>query len=208
MKKVFITIRDAREDDLESVIDLWEQLADHHELLSDQFERSPDSKKKWSKYLYERFSEISTKLVVAEEEGKIVAFMLCLLEPNYPIFKERKIGVISDVYVREERRRKGLAKKMLDVAVAWFKKNKVRTVRLNVAADNLEARAAWRMIGFEPLMIDKRLDLDRYPRNEPRKRPVRTVSHMPADRRISRGRLRTDPVPSSPCPALSGASSP
>ena len=175
MKKVFITIRDAREDDLDGVIDLWEQLADHHEMLSDQFALAPDSKRKWSKYLRERFEEISTKLIVAEEDGKIVAFMLCLLEPNYPILKERKIGVISDVYVRQERRRKGLAKKMLDVAVAWFKKNKVRTVRLNVAAENLEARAAWRLIGFEPLMIDKRLDLDDYPKNELRKRPVRTV---------------------------------
>jgi len=164
MKKVFITIRDAREDDLDGVSRLWGQLADHHEGLSDHFLLAPDSKKRWSKYLNEKFEEISTKLVVAEEDGEIVAFMLCMLEPNHPIFKERKIGVISDVYVKQQRRRKGLAKKMLDVAVAWFKKNKVRTVRLNVAAANLEARAAWHMLGFDPLMIDKRLNLDKYPR--------------------------------------------
>jgi len=113
--------------------------------------------------------------VVAEEDGRIVGFMLCLLEPNVPVYRERKIGVISDVYVKEERRRKGLAKKMFDFAAKWFEKNKVRTVRLNVAADNLEARAAWRMLGFEPFMIDTRLDLAGYPKKTAVRRPVRVV---------------------------------
>jgi len=134
-----------------------------------------DSKRKWSKYLREKFSEISTKLVVAEEDGEIVGFMLCLLEPNIPVYKEKKIGVVSDVYVKEQRRRKGLAKKMFDFAARWFRKNKVRTVRLNVAADNLEARAAWRMMGFESFMIDKRLDLTSYPKKTTHRRPVRVV---------------------------------
>ena len=113
--------------------------------------------------------------MVAEEDGQIVGFMLCLLEPNVPVYRERKIGVISDVYVKEERRRKGLAKKMFDFAAKWFKKNKVRTVRLKVAADNLEARAAWRMLGFEPFMIDQRLDLAGYPKKTAVRRPVRVV---------------------------------
>jgi ribosomal protein S18 acetylase RimI-like enzyme len=178
-----ITVRDAREDDLEDVDDLWEQLAKHHEGMSDSLLLATDSKKKWSRYLRERFSEISTKLIVAQEDGEIVAFMLCLLEPNVPVYRERQIGVISDVYVKEGLRRKGLARRMLDLAVVWFKKNKVRTVRLNVAAANLEARAAWRMIGFEPLMIDKRLDLARYPRPEASRRQIRVVQTRPKRRR-------------------------
>ncbi len=104
-----------------------------------------------------------------------MGFMLCMLEPNVPVYRDRKIGVISDVYVQEQRRRKGVAKKMLDSGVTWLRKNRVKTVRLNVAADNLEARAAWRMLGFEPFIIDKRLDLDEYPKRIPRRRPVRVV---------------------------------
>lgn len=147
-------------------------LAQHHEELSDQFALAWDGKRKWAKYLEQRFSEISTKLIVAEEEGEIVGFMLCLLSPNVPVFKDRKIGVISDVYVLEERRRKGVAKNMLTRAVKWFEKNKVRSVQLGVAHDNLEARAAWRRIGFEPYVIYKRLDLkklDEMARTAPRR---------------------------------------
>ena len=161
-------------------------LAEHHARLSDRFSLALDGKRRWSRYLREKFSEISTKLVVAEENGRIVGFMLCLLEPNTPVYKEKKIGVISDVYVKEERRRKGLAKKMFDFAVKWLKKNKVRTVRLNVAADNLEARAVWRMLGFEPFIIDKRLDLSDYPKRIVRSRPVRVVHTKTKKRRIWR----------------------
>jgi ribosomal protein S18 acetylase RimI-like enzyme len=184
INKIRITIREAREEDLGAVADLWVQLAKHHQVLSDQFSLAFDGKQKWSGYLRDRFAEISTKLIVAEEDEKIVGFMLCLLEPNVPVYKERKLGVISDVYVRQERRRKGVAEKMLDSAANWFKKNKVRTVRLNVAADNLVARAAWHMLGFEPFMIDKRLDLEGYLRREPRRKAVRVVHSKPKRKRL------------------------
>lgn len=102
--------------------------------------------------------------------------MLCLLSPNAPVFKERKIGVISDVYVLEERRRKGVTRKMLDVAIRWFRKNKVRSVQLGVAHYNLEARAVWRNLGFEPYMLYKRLDLDKLDRSPARMRVKRLVT--------------------------------
>ena len=180
---IIVTIRDATEDDLPAVVSLWGLLAKHHEDISDNFELAWDSKRKWGAYLERKFAEISTKLVVAEEEGKLVGFMLCMLSPNTPIFKERKIGVISDVYVLEELRRKGVANKMLDVALRWFKKNKVRSVQLAVAHDNLEARAVWRTLGFEPYMLYKRLDLEKLEDRPKPKRAKRIVKTKKSKRR-------------------------
>lgn len=156
-----IEIRDATANDLPAVADLWEMLAKHHEKLSPHFTLAWDSKRKWSNYLRKKFSEISTKLIVAEENGKLVGFMLCLLSPNALVYKERKIGVVSDVYVLEERRMKGVGREMLNYAIKWFRKNRVRTVQLFVAHDNMAARTVWHQLGFEPFMIYKRLDLDR-----------------------------------------------
>ena len=173
--KIKISIREATEDDLPEVVELWGMLARHHETISDDFKLAWDSKRKWADYLERKFSEISTKLVVADEDGDLVGFMLCLLSPNTPIFKERKIGVITDVYVQEAFRRKGVTNKMLDVAVKWFKKNKVRSVQLAVAHDNLEARAVWRSLGFEPYMIYKRLDVEKLESQPKAKRAKRMV---------------------------------
>jgi ribosomal protein S18 acetylase RimI-like enzyme len=169
-KKILIKVRDATKDDLDDVANLWEELAGHHAGLSDDFALAWDSKRRWSKYLHEKFAEISTKLIVAEEEDEIVGFMLCMLSPNVPIYKERKLGIISDAYVHEERRKKGVANKMFDVALKWFKKNKVKTVELHVATINPEAQAVWKSLGFTPFMIYERL----YPEKLPQ-RPVRTV---------------------------------
>jgi ribosomal protein S18 acetylase RimI-like enzyme len=179
-------IRDANSDDLNDVVGLWEMLAQHHEGLSDQFALAWDGKRKWSRYLEERFSEISTNLIVAEEDGEIVGFMLCLLSPNTPVFKDRKIGIISDVYVLEERRRKGVAKNMLNRAIKWFEKNKVRSIQLGVAHDNFEARAAWRQVGFEPYMIYNRLDLKDFDERE-RTAPKR-VRKIASQKKVKRRR--------------------
>jgi ribosomal protein S18 acetylase RimI-like enzyme len=154
-------------------------LAKYHERLADDFKLAWDSRRKWAKYLKKKYSEISTKLIVASEDGKVVGFMLCLLSPNVPIYKERKIGVISDVFVNEERRRKGVMKKMFDMGIKWFRKNKVRTVQLSVAAANTEAREIYAKMGFAPFMIRKRLDLADYQESlSPRpKRILRSKKH-------------------------------
>ncbi|MCU0859504.1 MAG: GNAT family N-acetyltransferase [Thermoplasmata archaeon] len=145
------------------MVGLWDELVEHHGRLSPLFTPATDSREKWSRYLSKKFSEKSTKLIVAQEDGVVVGFMLCMLSPNAPIFKERTLGIISDVYVRQERRRKGIAKEMLKVALRWFKKNRVKSVQLSVAAANFEARAVWGQLGFKPLMIQKRMDIDAYP---------------------------------------------
>lgn len=144
-------------------MDLWEQMIEHHTRLSRHFTLSKDGKEKFSKYLAKKFSEKSTKLLVAAQDGKLVGFMLCLLTPNAPVFKEKTIGVVSDVFVRSEYRKRGVTKEMLRIALKWFHKNKVATVQLNVAAANLEARSAWGQLGFKPHMMIKRLDLGRFP---------------------------------------------
>jgi len=160
---VRIRIRDARKEELGAVVDLWEKLATQHGRMSSELQLALDGRRKWARYLAKRFSEKSTKLIVAEEDGEIMGFMLCLLTPNTPIYKDRTIGVISDVYVNEERRRKGVAGMMLKLALRWFTKNKATSVQLGVAYANLEARAIWNQLGFKPFYIYKRLRLDRQP---------------------------------------------
>ncbi len=170
VEKILIEVRDGTKDDLDEVANLWEKLAMHHADLSSDFALAWDSKRRWSKYLRKKFAEISTKLIVAEEKDKVVGFMLCMLSPNVPIYKERKLGIISDAYVQEERRKKGVTNKMFEVALKWFKKNKVKTVELHVAMINPEAQAVWKSLGFTPFMIYERL----YP-DELLQRPVRKV---------------------------------
>lgn len=190
LEKVFIKVRVATKDDLDDVANLWEKLAKHHAGLSDDFALAWDSKRRWSKYLREKFAEISTRLIVAEEKDEIVGFMLCMLSPNIPIYKERKLGIITDAYVQQERRKRGVANKMFDVALKWFKKNKVKTVELRVAMMNPEAQAVWKSLGFAPFMIYERLNPDKLPQKPVPKVRKRVVKKKVAKRKGLTERIR------------------
>ncbi len=189
-EKILIEIRDGRKEDLDSVVGLWERLAKQHEGMGEEFALRWRSRKDWAEYVKLKFSEISTKLIVAEEDGEIVGFMLCMLSPNAPIFAERKIGLISDAYVVPERRKKGVAEKMLATGVKWFRKNKVRSVHLMVAAKNLEGRAVWGKLGFKPYMLLKRMDLARVQESAWEKPRARIVRRKIAKRKRFAGRIR------------------
>ena len=159
-RHVLIVIRDGSEEDLDEVVELWKDLVDHHREFSDYYTLRRDGRRNWSKYLREKFSEKSTRLIVAEEDGKLVGFMLCLINPAVPIFKERMVGLISDAYVVRHRRRKGIMKEMLAVALRWFRKNKLSAAEINVAEANSEAREAWAQLGFEPFAERRRLEFE------------------------------------------------
>ncbi len=186
-RRVQIRIREAREGDLEDVADLWEELVEHHRSYSDHFELSRDGRDIWERYLRERFAERSTKLIVAEEDDRLVGFMLCLLDPSKPIFKQRAVGVIPDAYVARSRRKKGVMKEMLAVALRWFEKNRVRAVEVSVLSGNLEARTAWAQLGFKPFMIRKRLDLA----DGPARMLIDGTSKSPAKRVVRKKRSGT-----------------
>ncbi len=161
-RRIRIEIRDATEKDLKGIVELWELLVEQHRTYSDHFAIARDGRRKWARYLRQKFSEPSTKLIVAEEEGELVGFMMCLLSPQESIFAEKATGVVSDAFVRKDRRKKGVMKEMLRVALRWFDKNKMKSVEVSIAAANLEARAAWGQLGFKPFLVRNRLQLDKY----------------------------------------------
>jgi len=162
-RHVRIEIREATEDDLDDIVDLWELLVEHHQAYSEHFKLARDGRRKWAAYLEEKFTEKSTKLIVADEDGELVGFMLCLMSSGRPVFSEKNVGVVSDAYVVKHRRKKGVMREMLVVALRWFHKNKIRAAEVSVSAANLEARTAWAQLGFKPLMVRKRLLLDDFP---------------------------------------------
>ncbi len=160
-RRIKIEIRDATEKDLKGIVALWELLVEQHRTYSDHFALARDGRRKWARYLRQKFTEPSTKLIVAEEKGELVGFMMCLLSPQDSIFVEKATGVVSDAFVRKDRRKKGVMKEMQRVAMRWFDKNKMKSVEVSVAAANLEARAAWGQLGFKPFLVRKRLQMDK-----------------------------------------------
>ena len=87
-------------------------------------------------------------MLVAEAGGAHVGYLLAHTGEAQPIFELRRHGVITDVYVVPEERRKGLGRRLVEQAVRFFGEREVKDCRANVLAANGAAKAFWTALGF------------------------------------------------------------
>ena len=92
---------------------------------------------------------------VADEEKGLVAFIIVRKQGA-------SRGHIITLDVREDRRRRGLGRRLLETAEAWLAAQGVKRVRLETAADNEAAVAFWRATGYEAVATLPRYYLGRH----------------------------------------------
>ncbi len=99
--------------------------------------------------LHERFPET---FIVAEEEGKIVGYIMCRIETGLPDFRSfgipRKGHVIS-IAVLPEHQRKGIGIALMKEAMAKMKGYKASECYLEVRVSNAPAVSLYQKLGFK-----------------------------------------------------------
>ena len=85
---------------------------------------------------------------VAEEGDAVVGFLVAGREPQH-------VGHIITVDVPERWRRRGVGKALMDAAEDWGKRQGLKLIYLETAADNLAAQAFYRARNYEKV---ERLD--------------------------------------------------
>jgi ribosomal protein S18 acetylase RimI-like enzyme len=87
-------------------------------------------------------------LLVAEQEGKVLAFAhgSVRLTPDY--LGNRKVGVITHVYVDGEFRGGGIGENMVKGLEDWFREKEVHSVELQVLSGNKSGIAFWEKLGY------------------------------------------------------------
>jgi len=91
--------------------------------------------------------------LVAEDEGRVVGFLLASMDRRPGIFLERVHGLISDVYVRPAYRRRGVGRELVGAALAWFAERQVSRVRFRTDARDALGVAVWKRLGFETVAL-------------------------------------------------------
>ncbi|MBU0460739.1 MAG: GNAT family N-acetyltransferase, partial [Nanoarchaeota archaeon] len=70
-----------------------------------------------------------------------------------PVLALGKYGFISDVYVVDSYRKKGISKQLISKLYLWFEKNGINLVELSIHIKNKGAIKTWGKAGFQPYMI-------------------------------------------------------
>ena len=133
-------IRDVKQEDLVSVLQLIQELAD--------FEKASDEVKVTVEELSHDFENNLFNCLVAEGESEIVG--IALFYNRYSTWKGKTIH-LEDLIVTQRHRGKGVGKGLLDAIVAKAKSEKLRRVEWNVLDWNTPAIEFYKNVGANVL---------------------------------------------------------
>jgi len=147
-----VEIAAAQTGDLETILDLWGELAAFHAGLDPAFAPAPTWRLAYAGYLSTLLGRPDARILVARERGRVVAFGIARITLLPPFFADRRRGFIQDVFTRRGYRRRGIARRLVTGLLEWLRQEAVETVELTVAANNVPATRLWQRLGFRPYM--------------------------------------------------------
>ena len=88
-------------------------------------------------------------VAVAEESGEIAGFVAARFRTALPYLGGQPIGYVSEVFTKATFRNLGVAARLLDMVVDWFRQQGIKRLELHVAVNNADGlrfyeRHGWR----------------------------------------------------------------
>jgi GNAT superfamily N-acetyltransferase len=154
-----ITVRRARAEDLEPLLDLWQEMMDYHARLDRRFVPAADGRQIFRPTVEGWMTDEEWRVLVAEADGQIVAYAIGRVAENAPVFATPRFGYVTDTCVSPGWRRRGVGRKLFNALSSWFRGRGLAAVQLNVAAFNPTSQAFWRAMGFDDYLDRLWLDL-------------------------------------------------
>ena len=154
-------IRLADEADAARIGRLWLEMVDYHHAFDPlTYRATEDGAIMYAQRILQRLSDPWTHVLVAEVEGDIVAYALGLVaDITTEMFQPLRSGLLADIYVMAEHRRKGLGKQLVEKMSHWFGTQKVRHFEWHVSAQNPAAIQFWKAIGGKATMLRMRAEI-------------------------------------------------
>jgi ribosomal protein S18 acetylase RimI-like enzyme len=142
-------IRPAMPADVPAVLPMVERISQLHETWDPaKYGKLPNIAQRYEHWLTAQTTAGGSVFLVAEREGKLVAFLIGTTEREIPIYKVDRYGFIHDLWVEEGYRNEGIARQMVMLAVEKFAEIGVKQVRLETAGPNDAARKLFDSCGF------------------------------------------------------------
>lgn len=152
-------VRAATARDLDRVAALWTAITLHHEPLDPVFRMRPDADEALRELLGHIHRDMHSAIFVYDDAGDLPGLCIVRIDAAPPIMQEVERAEITDLGVRSDARRKGIASALVEAALRWVRESGVDRVEVHVARANEEGQAFWRARGFGDLMdvLHKRL---------------------------------------------------
>ncbi|MFH1335479.1 MAG: GNAT family N-acetyltransferase [Candidatus Zixiibacteriota bacterium] len=139
----------ATESHVPEIVEIWKEFMDFHSDIDPYFARNEEGHSKFDEWVKELMKSDTALVLVALDQGQVVAYSLSQINKRPPLFKKVDYGYIYDLAVKSEYRRKGIGEQMLGEILGWFKSRQVDRIELMVLAKNKVAFSFWEKQGFK-----------------------------------------------------------
>ena len=144
-------VRQAVEDDLDSLYQMSLELQDHVEASNPKIWRlSKLGRESKKNEIAEAFHDSSKMIVVAVNQEEYLVGMAIGQILNKEKMTIKVVGVIERVIVSKRWRSKGIGLKLVAALTNFFAENGVEDITLRYVIGNTEGEAFWKALGFEP----------------------------------------------------------
>jgi len=159
MDAKYIIVRKAKLADVPGIVSIAVKLMKYHVRLDGYFALVDNVENVYLAYFRKCIKSSRKIILVAEYDKKIVGYVLGDIALRSPVYKIKRIGILSDMYVLESFRGKGIARLLLQMLFKWFKSKNISNVELSVHSGNVLGISVWDKCGFKGFMIKQRIKI-------------------------------------------------
>ena len=143
---MIINIRENMSVISQATIENIDELSELFDLYR-QFYRQPSNTGEAKKFLSERLNKKDSEIFVSKsDDGKLSGFVQL-----YPVFTSvglKRLWLLNDLYVKEEHRKKGIARMLIDRCKKLAKETNASGLMLETSKNNLEGNVLYPTEGF------------------------------------------------------------
>jgi len=154
-----VNLRAAAPSDIPALVDLWREMWEANRRADTRLEASPLAETVMAAWMEDLLRSDRCRIVVAEEEGCVVAYGAAVIRENPPVVPEQFTGVLTELSVAGTHRRSGIGARIVEDLHVWFRAKGLRQVEAEVVARNAVALSFWRKRGYTEFIERLRIDL-------------------------------------------------
>jgi GNAT superfamily N-acetyltransferase len=144
-----LAVRQARVDDLETIVELRLALLREYQDHPVYAGLREDAADRARLLFYTQLTSPYETMFLAERGGHVVGILRCVDTPASPLLLPDRYCYVSSVYVRPEERRSGVLRALLAAAERWCDERGLTEMRLHNSSTSATATRAWSALGFE-----------------------------------------------------------
>jgi GNAT superfamily N-acetyltransferase len=150
---------------LPRILERWAELMQAHQAVDEAlFATAVHAPGTYQAFVRQQMDKRSGLVLVAPApDGDLRGYLLGGVGQRGPTFALRDVGMVFDLVVRPADRRHGVARALVQAAMATFRARGLDLMQVNFAPDNPEAAGFWTNFGFRPLLCEAYLALDEAP---------------------------------------------